>query len=274
MLIENLDAYFTIARQHLICEDYAFAAFEPIPHVILCDGCSSSLCTDVGARILAASASKTIREHFEKDSSAPFPSYIDFGYATANRARHVNEMLGLPVTALDATLLIAIPYHRQIHVYAYGDGYILTCDLEGDVRSVQLSFARNMPYYVSYWLDKSRREDYAAINEGDATALTIREIQGGQERVRQTHYDEPLVFSFDNNAFSAIALASDGVSSLMRIGGQQKIPASSVIEQLMAYKTTKGDFVKRRVRRMLKTYEKEGIYPTDDLAVATLLIGQ
>jgi serine/threonine protein phosphatase PrpC len=274
MVIENLDAYFTIARQHLICEDYAFCAFEPIPHIVLCDGCSSSSDTDVGARILAASASKTIREHFEKAPHDPLPSYTDFGYAAANRARHVIEMLGLPVNALDATLLVAIPYHRKIHVYVYGDGYILTRDLEGNVGSMQLSFARNMPYYVSYWIDKSRRKNYAAITADDTAVLTIRETQGGQECIRQADYDEPLVFPFNIDAFSAVALASDGVYSFMSIEGQQKIPAHTVIEQLMAYKTTKGDFVKRRVRRMLKTYGIEGIYPTDDLAVATLLIDQ
>jgi hypothetical protein len=274
MFIENLDAYFTIARQHFICEDYALTAFEPIPHIIVCDGCSSSACTDVGARILAASASKTLREHFEEESHEALPSYTEFGYSVANRARHVNDLLGLPANALDATLLLALPYHRQIHVYAYGDGYILTRDLEGHVRTINMSFARNMPYYLSYWLDKSRREDYVSANDDGNGVLTIREIQTEGADMRQANYDEELNFSFDIQSFSAIALASDGVSSFMSVEGQQKIPDSAIIEQLLAYKTTKGDFVKRRVRRMLKTYEKQGIYLTDDLAVATLLISR
>ncbi len=272
MPIENLDAYFTIARQHLICEDYALAVSEPIPHIVLCDGCSSSSFTDTGARILAASASKTLREHFEKESSEGLPSYTDFGYAVANRARHVNDMLGLPANALDATLLLAVPYHRQIHVYVYGDGNILTHDTTGQIGGVQLSFAKNMPFYLSYWLDKSRREGYIAANDGGKDVLTIQGFQADQEQIRTADYDAALLFPFDLNAFSAIALASDGVSSFMSVEGQQKIPDSDIIEQLLAYKTTKGDFVKRRVRRMLKTYEKDGIYPTDDVSVATLMI--
>jgi hypothetical protein len=34
-----------------------------------------------------------------------------------------------------------------------------------------------------------------------------------------------------------------------------------ILTQLVAYKTTKGDFVKQRTRRMVKEYEKQGIYP-------------
>ena len=273
MSIKNLDAYFTIARQHLICEDYAFTAVDPIPHIVLSDGCSSSVSTDIGARILAASANKTLREHFENESFEGLPSYTDFGYAVANRARHAVDMLGLPAHALDATLLLAIPYHHQIHVYAYGDGYILTRDTDGHIGAVQLSFADNMPFYLSYWLDKARREGYIEANGGGKGVLTIQGIQNNDEQIRTADYDAALIFPFNLNAFSAIALASDGVASFMSIEEQQRIPDIDIIEQLLAYKTTKGDFVKRRVRRMLKTYANDYIHPTDDLAVATLLIG-
>ena len=273
MPIENLDAYFTIARQHLICEDYAFAAFDPIPHLVLCDGCSSSASTDIGARILAASASKTLREHFEKNPADGLPAYAEFGYAVANRARHVNEALGLPANALDATLLLAVPNRGQIQVYVYGDGYVLTRDCDGRMGGIHLSFARNMPFYLSYWLDKSRREGYIAANDDGKNVLTIQGCGHNHEQAHTVDCDAELLFSFDLKAFTAIALASDGVASFMRIADQQKIPEIEIIEQVLAYKTIKGDFVKRRVRRMLKTYEADGVYPTDDLAVAAMLIG-
>ena len=166
---------------------------------------------------MAASASKTLREHFAKESSEGLPSYTDFGYAVANRARHVNDMLGLPATALDATLLLAIPYHRQIQVYVYGDGYVLTRDIHGKVGAVHISFARNMPFYLSYWLDKSRRAGYIDANDGGKDVLTIQALQDDFQQIRTADYDAALIFPFDLNAFSAIALASDGVSSFMNI---------------------------------------------------------
>lgn len=272
MSIENLDCYFTIARQHLVCEDYAFTGCEPIPHIIVCDGCSSSIYTDVGARLLAMSANKTLREYFEKEFPDSLPEYADFGYAVMNRARHASDMLGLPVNALDATLLIAVPYHRKIHVYVYGDGYAIIQNHAGETTIFQCSFTKNMPYYLSYWLDKSRREEYLAANQAGDSVVTIREMREEYEDIRQVNYDTPLVFSFEIASTSVIAVISDGVSSFTRIEGQQRIPVEEVVQQLVAYKTTKGDFVKRRVRRMLKTYEQQGIYPTDDLAVATLLV--
>jgi hypothetical protein len=51
MLIENLDYYCAIGRQHTACEDYAIAGTSPIPHLIVCDGCSTSQMTDIGARV-------------------------------------------------------------------------------------------------------------------------------------------------------------------------------------------------------------------------------
>lgn len=273
MPIENLDCHFTIARQHTVCEDYALTNPEPIPHVIVCDGCSTSNKTDIGARILATSASKALREYFE--TSPPpdnLPPYTDLGYAIVNRARHVAELLGVPPDCLDATAMLAFPYHGSMHVYTYGDGYIISIDHEKSLSYRQLSYEQNMPYYLSYWMDQTRREAYLAKNRGGKAVLTIKEHDATGESISQVNYDAPSIFSFEAETCALVALASDGVASLTCVEDQQKTPVREVLEQLVAYKTTKGEFVKRRVKRMLKTYAKQGIYPTDDIAVATLLI--
>ena len=51
-----LDAYYTIGRLHLFCEDYALHGWEPVPHLILADGCSAAPDSDLGARLLALNA--------------------------------------------------------------------------------------------------------------------------------------------------------------------------------------------------------------------------
>lgn len=272
MLIANLDSYFTIAKPHLVCEDYAGTSIEPVPHIIVSDGCSSSVNTDIGARLLAASATKALREHFGASAPENLPSYTDFGYAIINRARHVADVLGLNLDCLDATVLVGVPYHGNVHVYAYGDGCLVQVDREGTLRAMQLSYQKNMPYYLSYWIDKPRRESYLASNQGGKAVLTIRQTTAQHEEIIQCDYDAPLVFSFALATTRLVALASDGVSSFYQAETQIKIPVWDVCTELVGYKTTKGDFVKRRVRRMLKDYEQQGIAPTDDLSVATLLI--
>jgi hypothetical protein len=272
MPIENLDCYFTIARQHTICEDYTITGTGPIPHLIICDGCSTSKHTDIGVRILATSATKFLQEYFEASHSS-LPSYIDLGYAVVNRARHVTEILGLESTCLDATLLLAIPYHENVHVYVYGDGYITTVNKHDELGYINLSYEKNMPYYLTYWIDKNRRELYLETNQDGKDVVMVTEHREGQEDVRKMNHDSSLVFMFTINECKCLALTSDGVSSFLSIEDNRKIPVIEILKQLVAYKTTKGDFVKRRAKRMLKDYEKQRIYPIDDFSIATLLIG-
>ena len=274
MSVENLDCYFTIAKQHIICEDYAISEMAPTPHLIVCDGCSSSRNSDIGARILATSAKKSLGECIEENSSIKLPSYGDFGYAIMNRARHVTELLGLASTCLDATLLLAMSYHGNLYVYVYGDGYIVTVNREGELAYIKFSYEKNMPYYLMYWIDKTRRELYLMNNRDGKDVVTITEYHDGQENISQMDCDSPLMFTFVMNEYRLLALTSDGASSFLSVEDNRKIPVKDILEQLVAYKTTKGDFVKRRTRRMIKNYEKQGIYPTDDLSIATLLISR
>lgn len=272
MIIEHLDSYFTIARHHFVCEDYACTSVEPVPHILVCDGCSSSVNTDIGARLLAASATKALCEHFSDSMPENLPSYADFGYAIITRARHVAEVLGLNRDCLDATVLVGIPYHDSVCVYAYGDGCIISINRDGMLSVMQLSYHNNMPYYLSYWIDTPRRESYLANNQGGKGVVTLHAATDQQDARNQLDYDAPLLFPFESAATRLVALASDGVSSCYQAEQQLKIPVWDVAAELMRYKTTKGDFVKRRTHRMLKGYEQQGIVPTDDLAVATLLI--
>jgi len=270
--IENLDWYFTIGKPHIVCEDYALTGTAPLPHIIVCDGCSTSEHTDIGVRIVAMSARKSLREHFEALQSN-LPSYADLGHAVVNRARQVADLLGLESSCLDATLMLAFPYREQIQVYIYGDGYITTVDRKGIFAYLKFAYEQNMPYYLTYWIDKSRRDVYLKTNQEGNAVLTLAEYRDGHEDVRTLNYDAPLVFTFARHDYQLIALTSDGVSSFLAVEENRKIPVLDILQQLVAYKTTKGDFVKRRTRRMLKEYEKQGIYPSDDVSVATLLIG-
>jgi serine/threonine protein phosphatase PrpC len=274
MIIENLDCYFTIAKQHSICEDYAITGTEPAPHLIICDGCSTSKNTDIGSRILAMSARKTLEEYLEETSHRELPSYTDFGYALVNRAYHITDLLGVEPGCLDATLMLAIPYHETLYVYVYGDGYIATVNRDEELVYRKFSYEQNMPYYLTYWIDKARRDMYVKANRDGKEVVTATEYHDGQENSQKMDYDLPLVFSFAMDQYRLLALTSDGVSSFFAVEENNKISVKDILEQLVAYKTTKGDFVKRRTRRMIKNYEKQGIYPTDDLSIATLLISR
>ncbi len=271
MSVENLDWYFTIAKQHIVCEDYALTGWEPIPYAIVCDGCSSSEHTDVGSRILAWSAKKALQSSCS-DSGHPIPAYHDFGSAVIKNARVSIELLNLNSSCLDVTLLLAFYVQGCCYVYVYGDGYVVTIDTSGKRAYKKVAYDKNMPYYLTYWVDNSRRELYISVNEDEHEVMTLTEYVDDRQGITRMNYDAPLVFTFPENEYRLVALASDGASSLVSLEGNQKIPVQEVLEKLVAYKTTKGEFVKRRTRRMLKNYSKRDISPTDDFSIATMLM--
>ncbi len=271
MPIQNLDCFFSMAKQHVVCQDYALSGMLPHPFAILCDGCSSSKHSDVGARILAMSAKKFLAAHYSKADTS-LPSYREAGLAIIRTARAAAELLELERSCLDATLLLAFPVEGEIQVYVYGDGYIAAVDNSGELSYARISFRENMPYYLSYWTDEKRHSLYLRHNHLGRDVLVQDRFTGAEQESGTLQYDAPLGFVFSQQDYSLVALLSDGLASLSSIAENRMIPEREVLEQLMAYKTTKGDFVQRRTKRLIKNYTKQDIYPTDDLSVAAMLL--
>jgi hypothetical protein len=55
------DSYFEIGSTHQVCQDYALAyASDDFAYAIMSDGCTSSLNTDIGARLVSVIARDAI----------------------------------------------------------------------------------------------------------------------------------------------------------------------------------------------------------------------
>ncbi len=265
MPVTNFDWYSTIAKQHVVCEDYTLTGWKPFPYMIVCDGCSSSEHTDVGARILAWSAKRALQRF------RLLPNYHEIGQTIIEHAVKTAAQLELNSSCLDATLLLGFYLDGCCHVSMYGDGYVVSVGSRGELAYRDISFAKNMPYYLNYWIDADRRALYLNHNEGQTAAMTLSEYADEQEKISRKDYDAPLMWTFPESEYQLVALASDGVAALVSNEENRKVPVREVLEQLTAYKTTKGEFVKRRAKRMLKNYSKQEITPTDDLTIATML---
>ena len=57
----STDIFLEIGAQHKICEDYIVHGDDPVPYIILADGCSTADDTEMGARILCHLAKQYIR---------------------------------------------------------------------------------------------------------------------------------------------------------------------------------------------------------------------
>ena len=263
----SIDCFFSLAKTHIVCQDYAAVGAEPLPHLVVCDGCSSSPDTDIGARLIAKSAQKALRHALGAENAA-LPSYQAFGAATLANAVTAADCLALPRSALDATLVVAVLRQEIITVFMYGDGYLAAVTPSGDIERVGVAFAGNMPYYLNYWSDEPRKSLYAPQPEDGRQAITMT-----TNRTRDVlPHDAPLKWTFPADQYRLIALLSDGVSAFCQQETNQPLPVEYVLRDLLAYKTTTGEFVKRRAKRLLKEYEKQGIFPADDVAVAAIIL--
>ena len=128
----NADAYFEIGAAHTVCEDYAIAgSYEDLTYAILCDGCSSSQDTDVGARILAQVSQGVLKYLHNRKLLYNIEFLTEkfkevFNELVLNKCMEVRQTLRLPQSAFDATLLVSFGVGKNIRVITMrGDGFAL-----------------------------------------------------------------------------------------------------------------------------------------------------
>lgn len=258
----NVDGIFLKGRSHHICEDYMLYGTEPFPYIIISDGCSSSKNTDVGARILAHTTRRNIKTAFDY-------SYKEFGMLVAALSKASIQSLGLSTTAMDATLIMVAYINGMYNVRLYGDGSIFY-----DSRYLTLDYTGNAPYYLSYWVDRERAN---AFLDKFGSYVTLIENSEGFTQKNTIDIDETFfVFSKfladvkSDRPNHPLLIASDGIEQISTLN-KQTMDAKTMAKAFTNFKTTKGEFVKRRVLREMKNQEKQGYYSMDDLSVGCII---
>lgn len=246
----RVDAHFVIGRGHAVCQDYALACASGSRGIaVVCDGCSSSPDSDVGARLIGLAAARELRA----------PAFD--GRRMLRRADAIRRALALPLPALDATLLTLQADDDGAVVHAWGDGVVVGRRRDGTLEAHRIEYPSHAPAYPAYALDPARREAYVAsgwaqrIVDGDA----CKHAGDGLDPVR---------LAFPRDAYDRVAIASDGVTAVHDRDGAP-IPVEDVVAVLLRSSSTRGAFVQRRCRRFVgRDCDDRGWIPTDDLALA------
>jgi len=257
------DVFSEIGTQHKICEDYIISGMLPYPYIILADGCSSSSNTEMGSRILCHLAKQYLRYRVDDLHDL---DYKTMGRWIIHNAEMTARQLGLNLTCLDATLIIAYVIDGLIKVYMYGDGAIFIKG--GDViNSIKVDFSGNAPYYLSYLIDDYRNELYY---EAKHDMIIDRTLKGTPETYA---YDYKLEFEFYIKDIDCLMLASDGIYTFITKPPEvyRIIPAEDILPDFMTFKTTKGEYLKRRLNKALKELNKNHINHYDDLSVGSFM---
>lgn len=265
-----LDSHYTIGKTHLYCQDYAVHGREPLPHVILADGCSASPNSDLGARLLALNARLELARFARNGGGEAERAarHWHLGRRIARRAAKQARDLGLDPEVLDATLLLAWCDGTAVHAHLYGDGCIATRRADGGLAVIQVEYAENAPYYLSYLLDAERNALYQEAVGDPAVAQSIRHLdEAAGVSSRRERFDAPLAFAFDLATFPVVAVATDGLQSFLNAETGAWVEVLGVARALLDFRGGVGAFVRDRVEKALHEFGNRLQFNLDDLSL-------
>jgi len=246
----EINAYYQIGKDHKVCEDYALCGTEPFPYAILSDGCSSVNDSDVGSRILVSMAKKNIH-NFTPNTYKEFVNSIVF------QAKVITKLMGLEKECLYATLNMIVHWDNKTYALMIGDGCLIYKTQEGVVDFIAHEYKNNYPFYPVYLSE--------TINTTDK-GLSVKTNESQADHA----YDTVTLYEFDNLEW--ILGSSDGIFSFTN--GYSLIDFDTVKTELADLKSFKGEFIERKMKRIIKNFNKDGNYNSDDWSVTGLYLGE
>ena len=283
------DHTFHIGEQHVrtgkSCQDYTLSGTvgDTLAYAIVSDGCSSGGLTDIGARLMVLATKRALLDvlttgNIPGDKTA----VLAINEARDTYLQQYRTELGLDITDMLATCLWAVATKDLVLAHVTGDG-VVAIQYEHDLVLHSFNWDKNTPYYPAYsWGDSLER--FKAVHVENDTPLTYSEeytlpsSQGGEPDGFYSAYSVEVGISgfiiarghskpydFPGN-IQSIALFSDGVTQV------DKLSIPETVRQLMAFKSTNGQFATRRMNRFLTDVKKAGRGPLDDIAYAVITL--
>jgi len=276
----HIDHLLKIGKTHKICEDYIISGYDPVPYIILSDGCSSSKDTDIGARILCHVAKQYLDYH--KDSIQSIDE-VKMGKYIIFKADTLMIQLGLMnISSLDATLTIAYYHNGSIKIIMYGDGNIVNI-YKNDITIKTIEYSKSTPYYLSYELDRKRKQTYhdnKIIKTVDKYYIYNPYGEGCTQSLVTgiMDYEKPYISShtIEPDKDQTILIFSDGISTFFNKEQQEFLPIKDLIQDFSSFKTLKGEFLQRRLlskKGAITKLEQQGYEHLDDLSIGAFVIG-
>lgn len=281
----NADSYFEVGTTHSICEDYALSGTtNSIAYAIVCDGCSSSIYSDVGARLLAHIA-KDLILYFDKKKLFGnlrfIENFIDtFKVMVIKKLMEVKSTLGFSADNFDATLLMAICTPSHTILASWGDGYFILQN-KTEKYIIKMNFVSGASYYLSYELSDSKLERYTQDYGNDDLTVTHTKVIDSKETILKAADLGSMCYSLflilpkdETNYYDTIIACSDGLATYQSSPkvDPKNYSTSEILGHMTGYKDTVGEFVTRRMWAFKNLCLKEGIIHKDDISCSAVHI--
>lgn len=259
------DSYFCIGKQHANegkpCQDYAVTEVNgDSAIVVISDGCSTGGKTDIGARVISHTALRAIH------------IYGDIKKTAIKQVLRPDccWTLGLKDEDLYATLGVLLYDQKTLQSKLYGDGVVAYKNENGDIYATRYEWIKGVPYYLVYKdevfveqvcessanLISCHKEDWIYVARNQAWEMPSKEALPASDGI-DGFSDE----YFNRGNSETLAIFSDGITQI------KDIDWKDAVFEFMNYKSTSGEFVKRRMMKALKT-----MTPMDDIACAAIRI--
>lgn len=279
----NTDSFFAIGQKHVVagkpCQDYAMSDEQDegrIAFAALSDGCSSGRNTDIGARLIVLATMQAIRGYWS-ETMMIMPWMAE--WICKHRAHIIEKIdLGLSVDDLLATSIYAFfnftgGFVRGL-VSVQGDGVVAVKYRDGSVTMMRFDWPNNMPFYPAY--DSWRLENFIQAHGGDLCAKVVTEEKWLMDKDGNFSNREDITYGMKDgiagikksflitNEIEHIAIFSDGVTQIDNVDWKE------AVRSFMSFKSTAGEFAKRRMIAGIKDSMKIGKGPFDDISYAVI----
>jgi len=283
----NTDSALYTGKTHSICQDYVINGQQNANthYIFLADGCSGSNQTDVGARILCHT------NKFYLPFSTSFDGIKIDNEKIMHSAHIACGVIGINSECLDATMISVVNSKEIIKVNILGDGVVALKDKEGLLRIISFEYSENYPFYLNYkhpsnqerykkWLEEKQKHIFdvsvldltSAIKTSDnPDALFSRSDNDSTIATDPEH----TKISICPDYYDFVAVISDGVKSFYKIdtlGRTTTLNHLNIVYEILNFKNTKGEFVKRRLNKFKKECEKNKIYHYDDVSLGVMYL--
>lgn len=269
------DGLFKIGSTHKVCQDYIHHGQDFLPFAVVSDGCSGSKNSDIGSRILAHSFEQVMKL-IGKDKIINYPAKTLAArvqsYAYSNIAN-----LGIDESSLHATLLFAVANEEEnrLRVTMIGDG-IFAYKLKSSDKPaiVQSTFSHDYPAYPGYFNNSALMHEFEKVNLEINQVISHDWIQGEKP---EGYVPDKCKYIFDItlplDQIKWVMLTSDGIETFVgeEFPNEEVNSNEVVLPYFSAIKARQGEFVTRRINKMLNK-ELKGLVHKDDLSVAGISI--
>lgn len=277
-----VDSYFEIGTSHIVCQDYAIhGEFNGMKYGIVSDGCSTAEHSEIGAQVLCHVAKHYVTLFYHsgmfKECSIETLSSV-LGNSILKRADDLRKLYPIIPAALQATLLVTVSAHDMVFLFAWGDGIIIECyeDPKLDIIT-KIDYSANAPFYLVS--DELQYRDFVSEKgiEPDKIITTIYDNHTNSIETRtESHpFQKAYTFSYCKDLCASrmrsITLCTDG---LLSYRDHDKCPIDYIdfISEFTQFKSTTGEFVKRRMKFFEKRLKNNQWSHYDDVATATILL--